>query len=181
MTPREYTYEDMRRALVIGWGDKGQRTAEYWLEFNELYFGGQLQPLPIFFTPSTPYGKRLGWTCCQEEVTHIALAAPRLGKFLVADRSTLLHEMIHQALFERGVNPSHDGEPWRTEIMRLHRQITGNDIWAGAPTIVKIKQPDGGRCSQRINKPQPGTGAKSLTQKVIARWPAGVGIHLGAL
>src|SRR5262245_53145484 len=92
MLERGYTFDEMRRALVVGWGEKGARVAECWLEFNTRYFEGRLLPLPIFLTPATPYGKRLAWTCCAREVTHIALAAPGQGQVLIACRSVLLHE-----------------------------------------------------------------------------------------
>jgi hypothetical protein len=180
VSKRPYTFNAMRRALVVGWGKKGAAVADAWRAFNALYFGNRLKPLPIFLTPATPYGKRLGWTCCAREVTHIALAAPGKGRLLVADRNTLLHEMIHQFLHERGEDTGHDGEPWRREIMRLTLQITGKEVWAGAPTVGKRKLPDGSRASCRHNRPHPETGAPSLTQCQIACWPHdGVGIDLG--
>jgi hypothetical protein len=159
--------------------------ADCWADYNERYWGGRLRPLPVFLTPATPYGKRLGWTCCEPQVTHIALAypltCPAEGQVLVADRSTLLHEMTHQGLSEAGLCPEHKGQPWRDEVMRLHRLLTGQDIWAGAPTVVKEKDGDGARRSVRLNRPQPVTGQPSLSQADIARWPGSVGIDLGAL
>jgi hypothetical protein len=174
---RDYTFEEMRRALVVGWGEKGGRVADTWREYNARYFGNRLKPLPIFLTRSTPYGHMVGWTCCAQEVTHIALADPSKGEILVADCNTLLHEMVHQLLHERGENHKHAGEPWRREIMRLTLQITGKEIWAGAPAVGKDK----GRASYRFNRPHPETGAPSLTQDAIARWPHGTGIRLGEL
>ena len=85
---------------------------------------------------------------------------------LVADNNTLLHEMNHQFLFERGEYPSHDGEPWRREIMRLTKIITGNEIWAGPSKTARCD----GKVA-RINAPHPETGEPSLPQKIIARWP----------
>jgi hypothetical protein len=171
----------MRRTLVVGWGDRGRRTAECWREFNRLYFDNRLLPLPVFFTPATPYGRMVGWTCCGQAVTHIALCAPREGRFLVACRGCLLHEMIHQHLHEQGLDPKHNGEPWRLEIMRLHKEITGKSIWAGAYTVAKVKGADGARASVRTNMAEPGTGRVSLCQKDIARWPMSVGVRLGGL
>lgn len=177
----EYTFAEMKRALVKGWGDVGERTAATWQEFNRRYFDGRLQPLPIFFTPAAPYGKRLGWTCSSKAVTHIALVRPEAGTFLIADSCTLLHEMIHQYLFEQRLDSSHDKEPWRREIMRLHLELTGEKIWAGRPTVLKEKLKSGNRRSVRVNRPHPDTGKESLTQKEIARWPHSVGIDLGEL
>ena len=39
--------------------------------------------------------------------------------------------MVHQFLFERGEDAAHRSAGWRREIMRLTKQITGKDIWAG--------------------------------------------------
>jgi hypothetical protein len=155
--------------------------ADAWQEFNRLYFGGRLKPLPIFLTPSTPYGHCIGWTCGGGPVTHIALADPRKGNVLVADRGVLLHEMIHQFLHESGEYARHDGGPWCREVMRLHRLLTGKDVWAGKYTVTKKRLPDGGRVSVRGNVARPGDGEASLTQKVISRWPYSAGIDLGPL
>jgi hypothetical protein len=176
---RDYTVKAMREALVVGWGSLGGCVADTWVEFNQVYFGGRLKPLPVFLTPATPYGRLVGWTCCQDAVTHIALARPRQGDILVADKSTLLHEMVHQSLHESGENICHAGEPWCREIMRLHKQITGKEIWAGKYTVLKKKLPDGSRVSVRGNRPHPVTGQPSIPQKAIASWPYGAGIGLG--
>ena len=53
----------------------------------------------------------------------------------MADNSTLLHEMLHQYLHERGEESKHNGEPWRREIMRITWLITGKEIWAGASSV----------------------------------------------
>jgi hypothetical protein len=97
---------------------------------------------------------------------------------LLADNNTLLHEMIHQFLFERGEKAAHADEPWRREIMRLTKQITGKDIWAGASKSVRQ-----GKHVTKINAPHSETGALSLPQKVIARWPhdGNLGIDFGHL
>jgi hypothetical protein len=68
------------------------------------------------------HGSRNGHGTHRIELTH-----PGMGARLIADRTTLLHEMIHQALVEQGVNPHHDKEPWRAEITRLHAVLTGGE------------------------------------------------------
>jgi hypothetical protein len=88
--------------------------------------------------------------------------------------------MIHQLLHESGEYTKHEGAPWCREIMRLHKQITGTDIWAGPYTVRKVKDGDRRR-SVRVNLPEPGTGRPSIGQKEIARWPHGSGINLGAI
>jgi hypothetical protein len=175
-----YTFDEMKRALAAGWGDLGTRVATCWAYYNQLYFDGRLKPLPIFLTQTSPYGNWVGLTCIHDTVTHIALTAPKQGEFLVADRGVLLHEMIHQHLFESGEYPSHDGEPWRRAIMRLHRDITRKELWAGKSTVTK-KRTENGRKSVRFNLPHPETGEPSITQEQIARWPNSVGIDLGPL
>jgi hypothetical protein len=85
--------------------------------------------------------------------------------------------MLHQYLFERGENPAHMGEPWRREIMRLTKLITGKTIWAGPSKVVR----QNGKAT-RINAPHPKTKEASLPQAIIARWPHDeFGINLGFL
>jgi hypothetical protein len=59
------------------------------------------------------------------------LNVPTRYDCLVADNATLLHEMVHQYLFERGEPAKHDSDGWRREIMRINIMLTGEDIWAG--------------------------------------------------
>lgn len=179
----DYTFADMRKALVVGWGDVGATTADLWREYNRKFFGNRLRPIPMFFTPATPYGKMFGWTCCADVITHIALARPGSGSYLVADRNTLLHEMIHQHLHERDESPKHKDQPWCDEVMRLHRELTGKKVWAGRYTVFKepASRPGGIRKSVRGNMPNPETGEESIGQTVIAGWPRSMGIQLGEL
>jgi hypothetical protein len=77
----------------------------------------------------------------------------------------LLHEMVHQFLFERGENPKHAGASWRREIMRLTKSISGREIWAGPSKTMRVNG-----LVVRMNAPHPETGESSLPQKIIARW-----------
>src|SRR5262245_20398126 len=122
---RGYTFAMMRWTLEEGWGDLGSRVAECWRDYNSLYFGGRLRPLPISLTPTMPYGRCIAYTAAGGPVRHIALSAPAVGTVLVAERETLLHEMVHQRLSEEGRDPHHDGQPWCDEIMRIHHLLTG--------------------------------------------------------
>src|SRR5205807_3276253 len=74
--------------------------------------------------------------------------------------------MLHQYLFERGEDTAHLGEPWRREIMRLTKLISGKTIWAGPSRVVR----QNGK-AVRINAHHPETKEPSLPQAVIARWP----------
>jgi hypothetical protein len=51
---------------------------------------------------------------------------------LPANNGTLLHEVIHQGLFERGEPAGHSSEGWRREIVCLNLLLTSVEIWAGA-------------------------------------------------
>jgi len=94
--------------------------------------------VPIALTFTSPYGSWVGLTHCRDRRDHlIELTAPAKGVALVAGRSTLLHEMVHQCLAERGEPTNHDSESWCREIMRLHQQITGERLWATPERVGK--------------------------------------------
>ena len=180
VTPR-FTIEDMERFAREAWGDLGRSVVEKWAEFNGDYFDGKLKPIPIIITRTQPFGRAIG--VCSGGTGErswgrlIQLNRPGSHNFLVADYNTLLHEMVHQFLQERGENSHHNSQSWCREIMRLTKMITGNEIWAGrSKTARRDKR------VARINEPHPETGISSLPQKQIARWPHdGCGIDLGRL
>ena len=63
------------------------------------------KPVPLVITNAQPFGKRLAY--CSYGSTAgsgrtITLNVPKLHGTLLADNNTLLHEMVHQFLFERG-------------------------------------------------------------------------------
>jgi hypothetical protein len=173
----DFTIADMYRFAAEAWGPLGTATVSKWRAFNDQYFAGQLQPVPLVITNTQPFGRRLAFCSYDPDASGrtITLNVPTAFRFLLADNGTLLHEMIHQALFERGEDAAHASEGWRTEIMRLHTLITGSQIWAGRSTTKRI---DGKVI--RINEPRK-DGTVSLTQGAIARWPHSVSIDLGKL
>jgi hypothetical protein len=161
---------------------------ELWLyECNtQLYIAARLhlrrhaRPIPLIVSQTLPFERRIG-QCSHNpkswEGRAITLNLPACGGQLIADNGTLLHEMLHQYLFERGEDPAHAGEPWRREIMRLTKLITGKTIWAGPSKTVR----QNGKAI-RINAPHPETKEVSLPQAIIARWPHNaLGINLGFL
>ena len=176
-----FTIEDMHRFASEAWGPLGEFIVSRWCEFNVRYFDGALKPVPLVISNTLPFGKMLAFCSYNPGASGrtITLNVPKDHERLVADNNTLLHEMVHQFLFERGEYAAHDGEPWRREIMRLTKIITGRDIWAGRSKTARSN----GRVI-RIHLPHPETGEASLPQKIIARWPHdGLGIdfgHLGA-
>jgi hypothetical protein len=162
------------------WG----QVVDKWLAFNERYFGGKLRPVPVVITHTQPFGRRLAF-CSYNPGSHgrtITLNVPSKHNGLLADNNALLHEMVHQYLFERGENAGHDGGPWRREIMRLNKMIAGNEIWCGRSMTKRIEGDDGKMSKVvRINEPH-ADGRASLKQSEIACWPhSGSGIDLGRL
>src|SRR5262245_21855516 len=135
----QFSIEDMRRFALEAWGELGANVVEKWCEFNTTYFSGALKPVPLVITNTQPFGKRIGFCSYDPDASGrtITLNVPGRYNGLLADNDTLLHEMLHQYLFERGENAKHAGEPWRREIMRLTKVITGREIWAGRSKTVR--------------------------------------------
>jgi len=157
-----FSVEDMRRFAGEAWGQTGADIVDRWCEFNAKYFANALKPVPLVITNTQPFGKRLAFCSYNPDASGrtITLNVPSAHKKLLADNNTLLHEMVHQFLFERGENAAHLSPGWRREIMRLTKIITGKDIWAGPSKTVRR---DG--VVVRINAPHPQTGEASLPQK----------------
>src|SRR6516162_10038362 len=130
-----FTVGDMRRFAGEAWGQLGIKVVERWCEYNAAYFDGVLRPVPLVITNTQPFGKRLAF-CSYNPGAYGRTITLNVPKFkhprrryqLLADNNTLLHEMVHQFLFERSQDAGHDGEPWRREIMRLTKQITNREI-----------------------------------------------------
>jgi hypothetical protein len=175
-----FTFEDMERFAAEAWGELGTRTADRWREFNVRFFAGALSPVPLVLTNTLPFGKRIAFCSyspgSERSGRTITLNVPTQHNELLADNDTLLHEMVHQYLFERGEGAAHDSAGWRREIMRLNLMLTGKEIWAGRSKTVR----QDGKVV-RINEPHPDTGKVSLTQGQIARWPHNTGHPLGQL
>jgi hypothetical protein len=174
-----FTFDDMLRFATEAWGPLGTKTARMWAVYNDRYFDGALKPVPLVITHTQPFGRRLAFCSYHSdgEGRTITVNVPKKHDQLLADNGVLLHEMIHQYLFERGEPAGHDAEGWRREIMRLNQLLTGSEIWAGASKTVRIDKK-----VVRINAPHPVTGQPSLRQGEIARWPhEQSGIRLGQL
>jgi hypothetical protein len=172
-----FTVADMRRFAGEAWGALGVNIVDKWCEFNAQYFANMLKPIPLVITNTQPHGNLLAF-CSFNPATGgrtITLNVPKDHKRLLADYNTLIHEMVHQFCHERGEDAKHLGAPWRREIMRLTKQITGQEIWCGKSQTVR-------RDGQvvRMNIPHPQTKQPSLPQSIIARWPHdGLGIDFG--
>jgi hypothetical protein len=179
-----FTLHDMQAFATEAWGQLGTGIVDRWAEFNATFFNDELRPIPVIVTKTLPFGAKIGLCHLGQSGTgrSISLNCPSCSQShaLLADNNTLLHEMIHQYLDERGENSKHIGPGWRREIMRLHLQLTGTEIWAGRSTTARQKI-DGISAVVRINAANRETGAVSLTQAQIASWPRSTGIDLGSL
>lgn len=182
---RRITYADMKTFLLTGWGSLGGTVAETWRDLNRTHFKNKLEPLPIIIVSTSPYGRWLGCTYCncKSRRAHlIQLAVPRQKNTLLADRGTLLHEMIHQSLTEQGLSPKHEHAPWCEEIMRLTYDLTRKRIYAAPEIVTKTKDKDpitGKTKSIRRPRLHPETGKPSIDRMAIATWPHSLSIHLG--
>jgi hypothetical protein len=106
-----FTFDDMVKFATEAWGPLGTNTANMWAVYNERYFDSALKPVPLVITHTQPYGARLAFCSygANKGGRTITVNVPQHHKVLLADNGVLLHEMIHQFLFERGEYPSHDG------------------------------------------------------------------------
>lgn len=159
------TLPEVMRFATAAYGEPGAHAVRLWDVFNRVFFAGVLRPIPIVFTATTPHGGRLA-SCCARR---IELARPRAGKALVADAGVLLHEMMHQALHQRGEDPTHAGAPWRRELMRLHLELTGDQVWAGRSQTMRRPVSQGGGVYRGNARSR--FGARSMPQADIAAWP----------
>lgn len=126
----------LKAAADIGDPGYGRWAYETWERLSILYFESTLEPGPISWN-LTPHGRSLGYyEFWRNAITlHTSLLAPRsmdpwgIGK-LLGERFTtdvLLHEMMHQAIFQVGNYPekdskkidSHNCDPWCDHINRL--------------------------------------------------------------
>lgn len=135
--------------------------ASLWQAFNQKHWAGQLDPTPIWFPATSPYGRWAG--CCTGTVsgqTHHIQILRNLDLQKKAD--VLLHEMIHQYLIESKKNPNHNAVPWCSEIMRLAKEIWDKVIWA-SPSSPR-------RGQGRVQKESP-DGEPSIPRQAIASFP----------
>jgi hypothetical protein len=169
-TGSKVTFEDAELIADRAFGALGRQTIKLWQYYNLEYFNGVLEPTPVLYVPTSPWG---AWVGCFIRDRNVYLMYPGKKRSWGFVRGVLLHEMVHQFLEQSGKCTAHDGEPWRREIMRLS-QVFGKNIWAGKYTVRKVR----GK-SQRVNLPNPDEDSKAqeLTQGQIARWPDSIGVE----
>ena len=176
---RRMTAKDMR--MMCGWqiGQEGEEVADLWAAFNTLAWDGKLKPAPILFPKTLPYGAAVGMAHYADDGRDSIELKANMSRQEKAD--TLLHEMIHQYLFQTNQNPKHQGMPWCNELIRLTRLFWGKEIWA-APSKV-AKQVQGSKDGKQIRKsvriqPESPTGIPSASTADIACWPDSFGLHV---
>ena len=163
--------EEMDCMLRWTYGDEGTRLAMLWRSFNDQLFSASLAPVPIHQPTATPYGHWIGLYSGNEKRETLEIQLKR-GQCINQKIEVLLHEMIHQKLWESGECSSHNHPAWCNEIMRLTREIWGVEIWASPSVPRKV----GGK-SKRIQKPSP-DGRPSIPLSSIARWPFSLGLTI---
>jgi hypothetical protein len=164
------TFEDAALIADRCFNQLGRKTISLWRHYNHDYFNGVLEPTPVLYIPTSPWGH---WVGCHIRDRNIYLMYPSEKRSWGFVRGVLLHEMVHQFLEQSGVDVGHDGTPWCQEIMRLSK-VFGRNIWAGKYTVTKVH----GR-SQRTNKPNPDKDSKAiaLNQDQISKWPHSIGLE----
>jgi len=158
--PVAHRIDDFAALLLVSeraFGERGRRLALLFQQYNAAYFDGELHPVPILLVPVAPYGHWIGLT--RQSFIYLVW---KLDEH--AERATLLHEMVHAWLHQRGENPKHAGAPWCREIMRISR-LLGHTIHAGAYAVQRQ-----GKRVVRVNRAGP-HGEPSLPQREIATWP----------
>jgi hypothetical protein len=167
----------IREVAESAFGLPGGHLVDLWEQYNRLFFGGELQPILITRSRVFAWGRCIGWTrvkTCENDPYRQIQVKQFHYQVCPEQREVLLHEMVHQCLFERGQNPKHDGQPWCDEIMRISR-LLGRPIWAGKYTVIRE-----GKDTRRGNKAAPAELAdlRALNQKEIAGWPYSIGLRL---
>src|SRR5215467_3382733 len=105
-----FTLSDMERSAGEAWGPVGIGTVRVWADFNKKYFGGKLRPVPLVLTHTQPFGKRIAFCSYNSGGSRgrtITLNVSKDYSHHLTNNNTLLHEMIHQTLYEAGESAGH--------------------------------------------------------------------------
>lgn len=146
---------------------------QYWNAINHSLYEGILQA-PLITFEIMPYGACIGLT--NKDRGHIKLKHPKKGQRLeITPRviGVLLHETIHFAALyldtgdyrRKSYETSHNQPFWISEINRIHKVITGEDLGAEMTKVTSVN----GK-SARVNKgliPLIGISAYPYSLKVV--------------
>jgi hypothetical protein len=140
---RPITHDDYLAAARVLWGDAGAFVVSEYNRHNFAHFAGELPAVPMVIG-ITPYGRCIGHTRSaggwDGDLPRITIASNLFAHGTAAVSDTILHEMIHVKLMLEGRDPSHNGEGWCEEVMRLSPAVLGRAVKA-AP--VKPRRVDG--------------------------------------
>lgn len=165
------TVDQLRQMMGWTFGRDGEQLAELWAAFNDRLWGGSLEPVPIWLPRVTTYGRWIGLYSGNHDHRSLSVQVKwQLSPQAQAD--VLLHECVHQALWEQRQCPAHNAWPWCREIVRLTRELWGIDIWA-APSVPRRVAGH----STRVQAAGPGEQV-SITRQQIATWPHSLGLHV---
>ena len=78
---------------------------------------------------------------------------------------TVLHEALHEELFQFGLNPHHDGEPWAQRCQEMSRRL-GFTVRIERPRSRRIKDHEG------VSRVTTATPDGCLSYGDLARWAA---------
>lgn len=165
----DLSFYDALTVSTKAFGPRGEKAVRLWQQYNDDYFSGNLKPVPVLFVPTSPFGHWVG-LCSGNRATQSVHNIMLLNRPWDTLREVILHEMVHQSLIERGLNPKHEGQPWCDEIMRISKNYFRRDMWAGAVTVIKVMGSDGKRRSVKTNKRSP-DNYDSMPYGMITSWP----------
>lgn len=165
--PPGLSLEHMTHLVESAFGSRGRYLVDCWSVYNRGFFAGELRPIPIILLWSS--GSRLqdGQTQYGRGFTFNIQIKRALSP--AQARTALLHQMVHQYLAERNTDPKHSGRAWRDEIERLSHLVFCIHVRAAGSRVVKVRQADGTRTSQRSG---PDTSHFNvLNDDQIRHWP----------
>jgi len=95
-------------------------------DYNRKYFGGKLEECKVI------WDRRIGKFDCMGEYDSegptISIAI-ELRRWPRQKRFTVLHEMVHALLFQRGNKSTQHGPAFEREMMKLAKKGAFRDLW----------------------------------------------------
>lgn len=165
-------FELLRAASEVTHGAIGAWMFDQWASINDHYFGGALETIALVWA-LTPHGSALGFFDggIPRITLHPSLIDPRsadlwgMGRILGERQASdvLLHEMIHQAIFQAHGNSgkdegtsSHNNAYWVSEVNRISSLLGLNvkaQVVRQRRVVISTYLDDNGK-ERRITKPR---------------------------
>ncbi len=138
------TIADVRKVAGDAYGVAGEQLVDLWDRYNVDLFDGRLQPILITRTKVFAYGGCIGLTSINSGDRHLQVKRFQ-DKVCHEQAAVLLHEMVHQALHERGSDPNTPGESTSTGRPGRHDAIdAARDRWLAGNHKPRIVGTDAG-------------------------------------